>query len=220
MTRTKVGPTAILATTVLLLAACGGGATVTGGGNPGAPTQTAVGGGQTTPQAGSTGGSVTTIDVCAAVSATDVEAFMTKPMKAGLPPFDAQQPGFSTCEYTASDATAPAVNINAIVTGDPSAAAMVYSGYGTVQGQPAAIALTGIGDKAMHAPGTLDMWSIKGPVLCNISIDDPASAIVADYRGLATPGADAQDNYPDDSMTAYDQQIGVLCNKLFAAGGQ
>lgn len=197
--------------TVVVVAGCGEAAT---------PTRPAAGGGQTAPVAGSSRGSVATIDVCAAVSATDVGAFMTKPVKAGPPPVDPLQPGFSTCQYTASDATAPAVDINAIVTGDPSAAAVVYSGYQPVQGQPAAIALTGIGDKAMHAPGTLEMWSVKGSVLCSISIDDPASAIVADYRGLATPGTDAQDNYPDDSMAAYDQQIGVLCNKVFAAGGQ
>jgi hypothetical protein len=206
----------VLVVTVVL-AACGGSTTGTAGDDSGG---SAAAGGQVAPASASSGSSAETIDVCAAVSATDVGAFMTKPMKAGLPPVNPQQPGFSTCEYTASDATAPAVNISAIVTGDPSAAAMVYSGYEPVQGQPAAIALTGIGDKAMHAPGTLDMWSVKGPILCNISIDDPASAIVADYRGLATPGADAQDNYPDDSMAAYDQQIGVLCNKVFAAGGQ
>ncbi|HEY2915763.1 MAG TPA: hypothetical protein VGI98_00980 [Candidatus Limnocylindrales bacterium] len=211
---------AMPATIALLLGACGGGATAPNGGNPGAPTQAAVGGGQTTPGSGSTGGGVVTIDVCAAVTAADVGAFLTKPVTAGPPPIDVQQPGFSTCHYTTSGAAAPAVLINAISTGDPSAAAAVYTGYVPGQGQPAAIQLTGIGDKAMHVPGTLDLWAIKGSVLCSVSIAGPATADVSNYLGLATPGADSQDNYPDDSMAAFDQQIGVLCNKVFAAGGQ
>jgi hypothetical protein len=219
MMRTKVALASMLITMAALVVACGGGATGTGGGNPGTTTQPAVGG-QPSPETGSGGGGVATIDVCAAVRATDVGAFMTKPVQAGPPPINAQQPGFSTCHYTASDGTAAAVLINAIATGDPSAAAIVYGGYVPPQGQPAAIPLTGIGEKAMHVPGTLDLWAVKGSVLCNISIDDPASAIVADYLGLATPGPDSQDNYPDDSMAAYDQQIGVLCNKVFAAAGQ
>jgi hypothetical protein len=205
------------ATLALLLAACGGAAPVTGA--PGAPS--ATGGEQPAPATGATGGGgVSTIDVCAAVTATDVGAFLTKPVTAAPPAIAPAQPGFSSCHYTTSDAAAAAVLINAIASGDPSAATAVYGGYLPAQGQPAAIALTGIGDKAMHVPGTLELWAVKGSVLCNISIDDPASAIVSDYLGLATPGADSQDNYPDDSMAAYDQKIGVLCNKVFAAGGQ
>jgi hypothetical protein len=202
-----------------LLASCGGGATATGGGNPDTPTQPAAGG-ETAPTGASTDGGAAAIDICAAVTATDVGAFMTKPVTAGPPPINPQQPGFSTCEYTASDASAPAVIISAIATGAPSAAALVYQGYIPAQGQPPAIPVTGIGDQAMHVPGTLEMSAIKGSVLCSITIDDPASAMVGDYLGLATPGANSDDNYPDDSMAAYDQKIGVLCNKVFSAGGQ
>ncbi len=191
--------------TTISLAACSGGAA------PTTPTSSGAGGGgataaPSTAATGTGGGQAGTIDVCAAVTAADVAPLFSGPATATTEPGLAG--GASGCSY-ASNQTDEGFTIE-VVAGDQAAA--FWSGNTPPQGQDDTIPLTGIGDKAMRAPGTADFVSLKNSTFCEaeVTYENPVT-----FHGLATP--DASDNLPDDSATAFAEKIGQFCNKIFAS---
>ena len=194
---------AALATSLLLVSACSaGGGTDTG--NSTTPIGAAAPSTASMPTAATgsdqAGGQ---IDVCAVVTAADVEALF-----AGSSVTIATLPsGPSACSYSFQ----PEAEGFSIDTGTGDLAATLWTGNIPPQGDHS-IRLSGIGSQAMRAPGDPGFVSTSGSVFCEINTSVGATEL---YSGLATP--DANDQVPDDAATAIAQKLGTLCNKIFAS---
>jgi hypothetical protein len=196
------------ATMALLLAACGAGATVTGGGNPGAPTQPAVGVGQTAPATGPTGVGAAAIDVCQVLGVADTQPLFTTTITATE---DTSQTGDrSACSYQVNPHDGHAPMTIEVVVGNQ-ASTYVESFHGG-NGGPY-IDIPNVGDQAFRVAGQVELVALKGTTACSIQ---PGFDNSSHYAGLASP--DSQGNIPDDSATAFVEKLVPLCEKIFAAG--
>lgn len=192
----------------MVLAACSGG----GGATTPASNGTTSGGASPTAAASdgpaSSPGAAGAVDVCAVVTPDDLAAIASGPMTAS------PEPGLvgtaAGCVYLSKQFPANEGLSIEVVTGDM--AANFWNGNVPPGGTNDTIPLTGIGDKAMRAPGAPDFVSLKGSTFCEI---EAGSANTQIYSGLASP--DASDNVPDGSATAFAEKLGQLCNKIFAS---
>ncbi len=147
-------------------------------------------------------GSVGTVDVCQLATAADVEQLFPGAVTAAPEPQNA-----NGCSYVFAGED-QGLTIEVVVGDD---ASTFWTGNIAPQGVNT-IALSGIGDKAMRAPGTLDLVALHGATFCEIEASSQVSEF---FHGLATP--DTSDVVPDDSATAIAQKLGTLCNTIFAA---
>jgi len=141
------------------------------------------------------------VDVCGIVTAADVEQLFPGTVTAAPEPTNA-----SGCSYVFAPED-QGLSIEA-VTGDQ--AQMFWTGNVAPNGTDT-VALSGIGDKAMRAPGEPDLVALKGSTFCEVETNGAPEL----YQGLATP--DPSDIVPDDTANAVAQKLGTLCDKIFAA---